>query len=310
MLIPTQQALTGQHGRPDTAADKARLDQGKLALKKLLEKKRQTKTKKRTIWDYLRIYVSILAGLLIIFAVALFLFLVPMMIDPAWATLTYDFYTDPVVMYVQELRMLYGIKYIKWCSCTEGCTRDIFVCYQIIVSYKKLPHGKFVKSNFPGAGADTAESSIVVPDFGNITDFKLIDFYGPNQHLDDITVHVNDSVGSVIFKPVRSVDCDVCNATLLVNIKACGYPPMVNCTKFRSMYGMPGRSFIGYYSKVDPFVAMAEYDPQDLKKQLADSILGTFGFTALGVFILLILHAPYAKWCIAAGLMKREKQEQ
>lgn len=304
MLVPTQQALTGEISgtRPDTAADKERLDQGKQALKKLLEKKRKAKAKKLTFCDYIRIYGSVLAGLLIIIGVGMLLFLLPMKIDPAWATLSYEFYSDPVVVYVQEFRVIFGLSNITWCSCSEACTREIYTCYQIIVSYKKLPEGKYIK---PKEVSDSRGSKLKnsklrekrsETSIANLQEIPLdiletFDWYDPDLGIPN---EVDEATGTVFYKK-WSNDCDVCNASLLVNIKACGYPPAVNCSLFKAMYGIPGRTFVGYYSRLDPYVVLAEYEPSKLRLDLLESVGGTVGFTVLGILLILLLQAPYAK---------------
>uniref|UniRef100_A0A1A9UNH5 Protein tipE n=1 Tax=Glossina austeni TaxID=7395 RepID=A0A1A9UNH5_GLOAU len=52
-------------------------------------------------------------------------------------------------------------------------------------------------------------------------------------------------------------------ATLLVNIKGCGYPPTVTCSKFNALYGIPGAIFPCYYSRKNKTVVMTSYNHED-----------------------------------------------
>ena len=150
MLVPTQQILKGGSSpsplgvdnagdhRSQTARDREKLDAGRKALKELLRGREQQKKKKRTCFGTLRLYITILGGLMLILAAMTFLFLVPMTIDPALATLTFELSHDPVICVTTSFTVTEGLSNTNWCSCLEGCTSDVFTCYQIGVAYKKI----------------------------------------------------------------------------------------------------------------------------------------------------------------------------
>ncbi|KAF2353752.1 Na+ channel auxiliary subunit TipE [Trinorchestia longiramus] len=365
MLVPTQQALNSSKAdasRPTTAEDRERLDQGKLALKKLLADKRRARSKRLKCVDYIRIYGTIVAGLIIIAAFSVLLFLVPMKIDPAWATLTYEFYPTPVVLTVENVSMIVGLSNVDWCSCTEGCTRDIFGCFKIIVSYKPLPAGRYIKTS----SLLSSKSSVsLYPDYDHgfllePTQEKFVDDEVQNKAFEveedsptseyegsfkrvaskveksplldsnktfTLEIYKETSPGKrrrIISRRERSKrdtplpqgrcqycpTCDVCNAKLLVNVKGCGYPPAVNCSEFLERYGKPGRRLPGYYSAIDPTIALVEYSEDSVKQELGEAVGYTFGMMALGILVIVVLQLPYKKfWKKFRGKKRRHTSE-
>ena len=95
---------------------------------------------------------SLLAGL----SFAALLFLMPFVVDPALSTLMADFVETPVECRVQSAEVFIGLKACSWSSCREGCTRDLFKCFQIKVDYyDELGVERFNASllvNFKGCG--------------------------------------------------------------------------------------------------------------------------------------------------------------
>ncbi|CAB4055993.1 unnamed protein product [Lepeophtheirus salmonis] len=71
-------------------------------------------------------------------AFSLLLFLVPFIVDPALATILADFTTQNVSCVVTELAFRQGQGNCSWSSCREGCTRDVYTCFQIHVNYTDL----------------------------------------------------------------------------------------------------------------------------------------------------------------------------
>ncbi|KAK7062954.1 hypothetical protein SK128_018662 [Halocaridina rubra] len=47
---------------------------------------------------------------------------------------------------------------------------------------------------------------------------------------------------------------------LFINIKACGYPPKINCSIFSNEKGIEGAIFPCHYSRVDPNMLITDYD--------------------------------------------------
>ncbi len=64
-----------------------------------------------------------------------FLFLVPFILDPAISTLMHDFVDDPVTCKVSQVEVKHGKSKCLWSSCREGCTVELFVCWQVRVIY-------------------------------------------------------------------------------------------------------------------------------------------------------------------------------
>ena len=290
MLVPTALAF---HGERSESADKVRLDKGKLALKKLLEERRKEKLESKgslSVLEYLRIYGSIIASLFIIGGIGSLLFLVPMIIDPAVATLNFNFVHKPVVVEVMSFRQVLGISNISWCSCTEACTKDIYSCYQIEVGYNKLYDSRNLMKGHAVVQKDSDRSS-------------QLDEYSSSPPSTTTTTLKSESE---LVRKKRSQDYEVPNAKLLVNIKGCGYPPQVNCSKFKESYGLQGRLFYGYYSEVDPYIVLANFSPDKVKKDLLESLGYTCGAQLLGVVILLLLHCPYRR--IWRRLFRKKKR--
>ena len=80
-------------------------------------------------------YTSLTLGTLCIVSVFAFLFLVPFVLDPAISTLTHDFTDDPVTCKVTNVSVLAGKSNCSWSSCREGCTADMYHCFQVRVVY-------------------------------------------------------------------------------------------------------------------------------------------------------------------------------
>ena len=79
-------------------------------------------------------------GTLCIVSVFAFLFLVPFVLDPAISTLTHDFVEAPVTCKVTDVKVNHGKSNCSWSSCREGCTADMYHCYQVRVVYSHLPY--------------------------------------------------------------------------------------------------------------------------------------------------------------------------
>ena len=62
-----------------------------------------------------------------------FCFLVPLVVDPALSTLQHQFTQTVCTTEHGEYRE--GKKRCSWSSCREGCTHEVFTCWQIRVTY-------------------------------------------------------------------------------------------------------------------------------------------------------------------------------
>ena len=70
-------------------------------------------------------------GTLCIVCIFAFLFLVPFVLDPAISTLMHEFVDAPVTCRVSRVDVKHGKSNCKWSSCREGCTADMYQCYQV-----------------------------------------------------------------------------------------------------------------------------------------------------------------------------------
>ena len=80
-------------------------------------------------------YISLLLGTACIVSAFTFLFLVPFVLDPAISTMMHDFAVEPVVCKVSNVEVKRGKKACLWSSCREGCTVELFTCWQVRVIY-------------------------------------------------------------------------------------------------------------------------------------------------------------------------------
>ena len=76
-------------------------------------------------------YTSLVLGTLCIVSAFAFLFLVPFVLDPAISTMLHDFKEEAVTCKVSNVEVKHGKSNCKWSSCREGCTVEMFVCWQV-----------------------------------------------------------------------------------------------------------------------------------------------------------------------------------
>lgn len=277
----------GAQHRPQTATDKERMDAGRQALRELLKERKQTKQKKASFISLIRLYVTIVAALCVIGGLMVLLFLIPMTIDPALATINYDIEENPSIcltLYSLRARRIDALNSTNnpfWCSCSEGCTKDLFICNQIVVAYRKkfLSLDKDLQGGF-NKTAYFSKIGIEIPGFvDEINDTRLSSEVNSDCQFKDW-----------IYNP----KCwDSLNASLLVNIKGCGYPPEVNCDTFLQSYNKTGRRFLCYYSRLDPRIVIVNYDPNKAWEDIYWSLGWTFGAQVVGSIVIIILHFPF-----------------
>ncbi len=85
----------------------------------------------RTKLENFKYYTSLVLGTLCIVCIFTFLFLVPFVLDPAISTLIHEFVDTPVTCKVSSVNIQHGKSNCKWTSCREGCTAELYVCYQV-----------------------------------------------------------------------------------------------------------------------------------------------------------------------------------
>lgn len=79
-------------------------------------------------------------------------------------------------------------------------------------------------------------------------------------------------------------------ATLLINIKGCGYPPSVRCKTFVEIFGYEGSVFPCYYSKLNKTLAMTRYNRDDQLSMIVHFFLVPFVITVVSSVGLCALH--------------------
>ncbi len=91
----------------------------------------------RTKLENFKYYTSIALGTVCIVCIFLFLFLVPFVLDPHVSTLMHEFVDEPVTCKVASVNISHGKSNCHWTSCREGCTSELYVCYQVRVHYSR-----------------------------------------------------------------------------------------------------------------------------------------------------------------------------
>lgn len=79
-------------------------------------------------------------------------------------------------------------------------------------------------------------------------------------------------------------------ATLLVNIKGCGYPPEVRCSNFTLSYGEAGTEFPCYYSRQNNTVVMTSYDRDRQVEVIINFFAIPFVITLVTSVVLCVMH--------------------
>jgi hypothetical protein len=180
---------------------------------------------RRTCKQRLTFYATSSLALVAISGGCALLFLVPLYVDPAISTLSADFFPEPVICTTFKREDLWGLFNCSWSSCREGCTSEVYRCTHIYVTYTPW-----------------SNSSLNESDYG--TDFS-----------DGFSARKNS-----LTMPTGMEEPEVIEAVLLVNIKGCGYPPVVDCENFTRELGYEGSRFPCYYSRVNGSIVMADYD--------------------------------------------------
>ena len=79
----------------------------------------------------IRFWLSAASVALLFTSFAVFVFLIPFIIDPAVASLRGELSPDPVTCRVVSAEYKLGVSRCGWSSCREGCTQDIYECHQV-----------------------------------------------------------------------------------------------------------------------------------------------------------------------------------
>lgn len=196
---------------------------------------------KQTWKQKLLFYITAFFVLLGTFSLFSFLFLVPFVIDPAFTTIFMEFDEEPAYCVTVKTDKRLGASNCSWTSCREGCTKDIYVCTQIFVNYKRMYEGNYSDDNVvPSEEPTLTENSM----------FELSEWSGFDP----------DVVDRSIIEKYENFNWYYKEARLLPNVKGCGYPPMLNCSIFLKTYEKVGTNFSCYYSRVDPSMVISHLD--------------------------------------------------
>ncbi|XP_046752032.1 protein tipE [Diprion similis] len=182
---------------------------------------------------------------------AALLFLVPLYVDPAISTLAADFSPHPVTCTTSRREDLAGLFNCSWSSCREGCTSDVYRCTHIYVTYTPWTNSS---GNYSAEEIDAGTSPPL--DLGTTT---------------------TDLVGEV-------------EAILMVNIKGCGYPPIVDCENFTKELGFEGSRFPCHYSRVNGSIVMADYNREAQIATIMHFFAAPFVVTLATSVALCVMH--------------------
>ncbi|XP_059472272.1 protein tipE isoform X2 [Neocloeon triangulifer] len=96
---------------------------------------------------------------------------------------------------------------------------------------------------------------------------------------------------SVVYTPNQNFsDERRVEATLLVNIKGCGYPPEVQCSRFWELYAREGAKFDCHYSRKNASLVMPSYDREEHIDTILHYFLVPFAVTSIASVCLCVLH--------------------
>ncbi|XP_015594484.1 uncharacterized protein LOC107267379 [Cephus cinctus] len=191
---------------------------------------------------------------------AALLFLVPLYVDPAISTLAADFSPDPVICTTSRREELAGLFNCTWSSCREGCTSDVYRCTHIYVTYTPWTNSSKRNDSHSGNSLTTSSSS---------------------------TTTTADSTGSNAVSVSSSGDIE---AVLMVNIKGCGYPPVVDCENFTRELGYEGAKFPCHYSRVNGSIVMADYNREAQIATIMHFFAAPFVVTLATSVALCVMH--------------------
>ena len=133
---PDQPAAGGGSSPPAGVAGKPPISVAQLIREERLRKALQSR---RSFKQRLCSLLNLAAALLIIGGGAALLFLVPIVVDPAVATIQADFPARPAGCRTERVRRYRTHSNCSWSSCREGCTSDLYHCVHVYVSYQPAP---------------------------------------------------------------------------------------------------------------------------------------------------------------------------
>jgi len=210
-------------------------------------------------FEKFKYFTSLILGTVCIVCIFAFLFLVPFVLDPAVSTLLHRFVDQPVTCKVTQVEIRHGSKdtNCKWSSCREGCTADIFVCYQVRVQYARLPFKN-----------DTSASSIPESQWVDLSRWDTEE----KKVMRDTALLVN--IKGCGYPP------DIACARFASNYQN------VSASQ---------ETFPCYYSKLNPWIVLERYDFSDTVANIVASIVIPNGLFLISLVVLLYWHCPYCQ---------------
>lgn len=233
----------------------------------------------RTFKEKALFYTTAFFILLGTFSLFGFLFLVPFVIEPAFTTIFMQFDENPALCVTIDRLDLFSASNCSWASCREGCTRDIFKCTQIRVSYKLKANAtntnttNFITTHNEAISDDLTKNyrqgtesfaSSIVKSSNSIRIERAIREYDDSYiNLDTSRGLGDESDNSIEYSDgtgLQGNDSEwfFIGARIFPNVKGCGYPPFLNCTIWNKIHQNIGTNFTCYYSRVDPSIVITD----------------------------------------------------
>ncbi|KAG8223401.1 hypothetical protein J437_LFUL003674 [Ladona fulva] len=247
---------------------------------------------KQTLREKVLFHVTAFFVLVGIFSLFAFLFLVPFVVDPALSTISAAF--DPVPADCVTISVLHnkGNSNCTWASCREGCTRELYICTQLRVDYRRPRQpGEIIvyleddedeedeedemrrRKRQIGVGVESWDER----DYENLRRVPRAipqDIPFGNYVLQPRTLFVvNDSTSEVESDNATMDFVYYSGARVFPNVKGCGYPPVLNCSIWHSKHSFVGSRYPCYYSRVDPGLVITQLDMHAVYMDLVYAVL-------------------------------------
>lgn len=231
----------------------------------------------RTFKEKALFYTTAFFILLGTFSLFGFLFLVPFVIEPAFTTIFMQFDENPAFCVTIDRLDLFSASNCSWASCREGCTRDIFRCTQIRVSYKLGANATNTNTSSTTTNNDAINVEFsknhrraIEPFASSLVQSNSIRLERAIREYDDSYINLDTSRGlgdesdnSIEYSDgtgLQGNDSEwfFIGARIFPNVKGCGYPPFLNCTIWNKKHQDIGTNFTCYYSRVDPSIVITD----------------------------------------------------
>lgn len=211
----------------------------------------------KTKLENFKYYTSLVLGTLCIVSIFAFLFLVPFVLDPAISTLMHEFVDYPVTCKVSTVDVKHGKTNCKWSSCREGCTADMYTCYQVRVVYSKRA---FVNGTYA--------TEIPYSEWVDLTRFDTIE----NNTMTDTPLLVN--IKGCGYPP------DIACAAFASHYENISYNQ---------------ETFPCYYSNVNPWIVLEAYDFSETIASVVAAVTIPNGLFFISLIVLLYWYCPYCQ---------------